>query len=36
MMQRIPILKVFALKLMIGLKGQTPEIARRSNKITQA
>lgn len=27
MMQRIPILKVFALKLMIGLKGQTPALA---------
>lgn len=28
MMQRIPMLKVFALKLMIGLKGQTPELAK--------
>ena len=29
MMRRIPMLKVFALKLMIGLKGRTPELARR-------
>ncbi|HYW18946.1 MAG TPA: FAD-dependent hydroxylase [Nodularia sp. (in: cyanobacteria)] len=29
MMRRIPVLKVFALKLMIGLKGRTPELARR-------
>ncbi len=27
-MQRVPILKVFTLKLMIGLKGQTPELAK--------
>ena len=29
MMRRIPMLKVFALKLMIGLKGRTPELAKR-------
>ncbi|NMG09500.1 FAD-dependent hydroxylase [Brasilonema sp. UFV-L1] len=28
MMQRIPMLKVFALKLMIGLKGRTPKLAQ--------
>ncbi len=27
-MQRVPILKVFTLKFMIGLKGQTPELAK--------
>ncbi|AFY42914.1 FAD-dependent hydroxylase [Nostoc sp. PCC 7107] len=29
LMQRVPILKVFALKLMIGLKGRTPQLAQR-------
>lgn len=29
LMQRVPMLKVFMLKLMIGLKGKTPELARR-------
>ncbi|MBE9005892.1 FAD-dependent hydroxylase [Fortiea sp. LEGE XX443] len=29
MMQRVPLLKVFALKLMIGLKGRTPQLAQR-------
>ncbi|MBD2362469.1 FAD-dependent hydroxylase [Anabaena minutissima FACHB-250] len=29
-LQRVPLLKVFMLKLMIGLKGKTPELARRS------
>ncbi|WP_016949483.1 FAD-dependent hydroxylase [Anabaena sp. PCC 7108] len=29
LMQRVPMLKVFALKLMIGLKGKTPELAKR-------
>ncbi|WP_414527272.1 FAD-dependent hydroxylase [Nodularia chucula] len=29
MMRRIPVLKVFALKLMIGLKGRTPALAKR-------
>ncbi len=28
-LQRVPILKVFMLKLMIGLKGRTPELAKR-------
>ncbi|MBW4571073.1 MAG: FAD-dependent hydroxylase [Tolypothrix carrinoi HA7290-LM1] len=28
-MQKVPLLKIFALKLMIGMKGRTPEIARR-------
>lgn len=28
-MQRVPIVKIFALKLMIGLKGKTPELAKR-------
>lgn len=28
-MQRVPILKIYTLKLMIGLKGRTPELARR-------
>lgn len=28
-MRRVPMLKVFTLKLMIGLKGRTPELARR-------
>ncbi|MBW4614898.1 MAG: FAD-dependent hydroxylase [Desmonostoc vinosum HA7617-LM4] len=28
LMQRVPILKVFMLKLMIGLKGRTPELAK--------
>ncbi|BAU08900.1 2-octaprenyl-6-methoxyphenyl hydroxylase [Fischerella major NIES-592] len=28
-MQRLPILKIYTLKLMIGLKGRTPELARR-------
>lgn len=28
-MRRVPMLKVFALKLMIGLKGRTPDLARR-------
>jgi 2-octaprenyl-6-methoxyphenol hydroxylase len=30
LMQRIPVLKVFALKLMIGLLGRTPKIAEKS------
>ncbi|GBE95057.1 FAD-dependent hydroxylase [Nostoc cycadae] len=29
LMQRVPLLKVFALKLMIGLKGRTPQLAQR-------
>ncbi|MBD2301136.1 FAD-dependent hydroxylase [Nostoc sp. FACHB-87] len=29
LMQRVPVLKVFALKLMIGLKGRTPQLAQR-------
>jgi 2-octaprenyl-6-methoxyphenol hydroxylase len=29
-LQRVPVLKVFMLKLMIGLKGRTPELAKRS------
>ena len=29
MMQRVPMVKIFALKLMIGLKGRTPELAKR-------
>jgi 2-octaprenyl-6-methoxyphenol hydroxylase len=29
MMQRVPVVKIFALKLMIGLKGRTPELAKR-------
>jgi 2-octaprenyl-6-methoxyphenol hydroxylase len=29
LMQRVPALKVFALKLMIGLKGRTPQLAER-------
>jgi len=28
-MQRVPMVKIFALKLMIGLKGKTPELAKR-------
>ncbi|RAM49733.1 MAG: 2-octaprenyl-6-methoxyphenyl hydroxylase [Hapalosiphonaceae cyanobacterium JJU2] len=28
-MQRVPILKIYTLKLMIGLKGRTPELAQR-------
>ncbi|AFZ27877.1 Ubiquinone biosynthesis hydroxylase, UbiH/UbiF/VisC/COQ6 family [Cylindrospermum stagnale PCC 7417] len=28
-MQRVPMVKIFALKLMIGLKGRTPELAKR-------
>jgi 2-octaprenyl-6-methoxyphenol hydroxylase len=28
LMQRVPILKIFALKLMIGLKGKTPKLAK--------
>ncbi len=28
-MQRVPLVKVFALKLMVGLKGRTPELAQR-------
>ena len=28
-MQRVPIIKIFALKLMIGLKGKTPQLAKR-------
>ncbi|MEH2433504.1 MAG: FAD-dependent hydroxylase [Nostoc sp.] len=28
-LQRVPVLKVFMLKLMIGLKGRTPELAKR-------
>ena len=28
-MQRVPIVKIFALKLMIGLKGKTPQLAKR-------
>jgi 2-octaprenyl-6-methoxyphenol hydroxylase len=28
-MQRVPIVKIFALKLMIGLKGKTPALAKR-------
>lgn len=28
-MQKVPLVKIFALKLMIGMKGRTPEIARR-------
>lgn len=28
-MQKVPLLKIFALKLMIGMKGRTPELARR-------
>jgi len=28
-LQRVPVLKVFTLKLMIGLKGRTPELAKR-------
>jgi 2-octaprenyl-6-methoxyphenol hydroxylase len=27
-MQRVPMLKIFALKLMIGLKGRTPELGK--------
>ncbi|MBD2595324.1 FAD-dependent hydroxylase [Nostoc spongiaeforme FACHB-130] len=29
LMQRVPVLKVFALKLMIGLKGRSPQLAQR-------
>ncbi|MFN6540823.1 MAG: FAD-dependent hydroxylase [Nostoc sp. EkiNYC01] len=29
LLQRVPVLKVFMLKLMIGLKGRTPELAKR-------
>jgi 2-octaprenyl-6-methoxyphenol hydroxylase len=29
MMKRVPLVKIFALKLMIGLKGKTPELAKR-------
>ncbi len=29
MMRRVPVLKIFTLKLMIGLKGRTPELAKR-------
>lgn len=29
-MQRVPFIKIFNLKLMIGLKGKTPELAKRS------
>ncbi|ARV61900.1 2-octaprenyl-6-methoxyphenyl hydroxylase [Nostocales cyanobacterium HT-58-2] len=30
-MQRVPVVKVFALKLMIGLKGRTPKLAQHGN-----
>lgn len=29
MMQKVPMIRIFALKLMIGLKGKTPELAKR-------
>jgi 2-octaprenyl-6-methoxyphenol hydroxylase len=28
-MQKVPMIRIFALKLMIGLKGKTPELAKR-------
>ncbi|MEO3704369.1 FAD-dependent hydroxylase [Trichormus azollae] len=35
LMQRVPMLKIFALKLMIGLKGKTPELGKNDKMLTR-
>lgn len=35
LMQRVPMLKIFALKLMIGLKGKTPELGKKDKILTR-
>jgi 2-octaprenyl-6-methoxyphenol hydroxylase len=35
LMERVPMLKIFALKLMIGLKGKTPELGKKDKMLTR-